>query len=65
MHVEDAAFAQRHGEIRAMWGHGEASQTSREERMEGERLAVLAVVCEVCERTPGLDSDWYAISPVG
>jgi hypothetical protein len=28
-----------------------------------ERLAVFEAVREICDRTPGLESDWYAVSP--
>ena len=62
--IEDAAFAKGHDDIRASWGYGEASQAIREEVKERERRAVLEAVCEVCDRTPGLEPDWYAIAPV-
>ncbi len=62
--IEDAAFAKGRDEIRANWGHGEPSQAIREEVMDRERRAVLEAVCEVCDRTPELEPDWYAIAPV-
>jgi hypothetical protein len=63
--VADGAFARGPEEqITASWGYGDASQTVREELMFRERREVLEAVCEVCDRAPGLESDWYAISPV-
>jgi hypothetical protein len=62
--VENTEFAPGHDEITATRGHGEASRAVREERTEPERRAVLEAVREVCDRTAGLQSDWYAISPV-
>ncbi len=62
--VEDAAFAMGHGEIRATWGYDEASRAVLEELAEPNRRALLEVICELCDRTPGLESDWYAIGCV-
>jgi hypothetical protein len=62
--IEDATFAKGRDEIRANWGYSEASQAIREEVMDRERRAVLEAVCEVCDRTPELEPDWYAIGPV-
>jgi len=60
----DAVFAKGHDEIRAHWGYDHASRAIREQVMDRERRAVLEAVCEVCDRTPELESDWYAIGPV-
>jgi hypothetical protein len=62
--VEEAAFAMGHDEIKATWGYDEASRAVLEERAEANRRALLEVVCELCDRTPGLESDWYAIGCV-
>jgi hypothetical protein len=62
---ERASFVRGHKEIRAILGLDDSNQAVREERMERERRAVLEVVCEVCSRAPGLESDWYAVSPAG
>jgi hypothetical protein len=62
--VDDASFAKGHDDIRANCGYDDASQADREEVMERERREVLEAVCEVCDRAPGLESDWYAIGPV-
>jgi hypothetical protein len=62
--VENGVFAKGHDEIRANRGHNEASRAIREEHMDGERRAILEAVCEVCDRTAELESDWYAIGLV-
>jgi hypothetical protein len=62
--VEDATFARGHEEIRATWGYDEASRAIMEELVEPNRRALLEVVCELCDRTTGLESDWYAIGSV-
>lgn len=59
--IEDAAFAKGHGEIIATWGYDEGTRATQEELMEPKRRKVLEAVCEVCEGTCGLESDWYAI----
>jgi hypothetical protein len=61
---EDAAFSLGRDEIRATWGYDEASRAIQEELVEPRRRVVLEVVCEACDSAAGLDSDWYAISPV-
>jgi len=58
---EDTSFSRRGTEIRARWGEAEAS-SARDERVEVGRGEVLEIVRSVCERTPGLSSDWYAVS---
>jgi hypothetical protein len=62
--VADAAFARSPEGITASWGYDDASRTIREELTVRERREVLEAVCDVCDRAPGLESDWYAISPV-
>ncbi len=62
--VENEVFAKRHDEIRANRGHNEASRAIREAHMDRERRAILEAVCEACDRTAELESDWYAIGLV-
>ncbi len=62
--IEDASFAHGQGEIRATWGHDEGSRLTQEERVEPERRKLLEAICEACEETATLESDWYAIGPV-
>jgi hypothetical protein len=50
--------------IRATWTEDAPISLERYEREEVGRRAVLDIVCEVCERTPELESDWFAISPL-
>ncbi|HEY4429318.1 MAG TPA: hypothetical protein VGN08_14040 [Solirubrobacteraceae bacterium] len=58
---EDTSFSLTGAEIRATWGEGEAS-SARDERAEVGRAQVLEIIESVCERTPDLRSDWYAVS---
>jgi hypothetical protein len=62
--IEDAAFAHGHREIRATWSYDEGSRATQEERVEPKRRELLQAVCEACEATPTIESDWYAIGPV-
>ncbi|MEA2209396.1 MAG: hypothetical protein QOF54_1873 [Solirubrobacteraceae bacterium] len=47
-----------------MWGEGEGTRETRDERMQVERRAVFEALREICDRTPELDADWYAVSPL-
>ena len=58
---EETSFSRVGVEIRARWGEAEAS-SARDERVEVGRGEVLEIIQSVCERTPGLDADWYAVS---
>jgi hypothetical protein len=58
---EQTSFSRVGVEIRAMWGETDAS-SARDERVEVGRGEVLDIVRSVCERTPKLNSDWYAVS---
>jgi hypothetical protein len=55
-------FLKGAGEIRATWGEDAPVSMERGEREEIGRRAVLEVVRDVCERTPELSSDWFAVS---
>ena len=57
-------FVQVGSEIRATWREPASAPREREVRAEIGRLAVLHVVFDVCERSPELKSDWYAVSPL-
>jgi hypothetical protein len=57
----DARFAKGDAQIRATWGEDAPISMERDEREEIGRRAVLDIVCEVCERTPELKSDWFAV----
>jgi hypothetical protein len=61
---DDASFIKVGAEIRATWGEDAPVLARRDdERSELGRRAVLAIVIDVCERAPELDSDWFAVSP--
>jgi hypothetical protein len=56
------SFSKSNSEIRASWNGYRASSTTPEEHGEIGRRAVLDIVREVCELTPGLQLDWFAVS---
>ncbi len=60
---EDVAFSRTGSEIRARVDRDEAVWMTQDERLEIGRQAVLDIVREVCERSPELKLDWFAISP--
>jgi hypothetical protein len=60
---DEASFARVGSEIRAEWGADTPVSLERDEREEHGRRVVLEIVRDVCERTPGLKTDWFAISP--
>jgi hypothetical protein len=57
----DARFAKVDAQIRATWREDAPISMERDEREEIGRRAVLDIVYEVCERAPGLKSDWFAV----
>jgi hypothetical protein len=61
---DDVRFAKVDPEIRATWKDDAPSSLERYEREEIGRRAVLDIVCEVCAGAPGLESDWFAVSPL-
>jgi len=61
---DEASFARAGAEIVATWGE-DAPSSTRDERAEIGRLAVLEIVRDACERTPELELDWFAVAPLG
>lgn len=59
---DDVSFAKVGAQITARTDEDAPVSMTRDERAEIGRRAVLNVVREVCEGTPGLNSDWYAVS---
>jgi hypothetical protein len=59
---DGARFAKGAAEIRATWGEDAPVSMERDVREEIGRRAVLDIVLDVCERTPQLSPDWFAIS---
>jgi len=49
-------------DIRAKWGEDAPVSMERDVREEIGRRAVLDIVQDVCERTPELSPDWFAVS---
>jgi hypothetical protein len=60
---DEASFAKVGNVIRAEWGVDAPVSLERDEREEIGRGVVFEIVREVCERTPELKPDWYAVSP--
>jgi hypothetical protein len=60
---DGVAFAKLGNEIRAVTEDDAPVSTTRDERLEIGRVAVLELVCDVCEGAPELKSDWFAVSP--
>jgi hypothetical protein len=60
---DEASFRKVGDEIRATWGEDGPASVERDlERAEVGRRAILNIVIAVCERTPELNSDWFAVS---
>ncbi len=63
---DDVVFSTTGGEIIARLDRDEDTWSmTRDEQIEVGREAVLEVVEEICERSPDLKLDWFAVSPVG
>jgi hypothetical protein len=58
----EAQFAMGAAAIRATWGADVAVSMERDEREGIGRLAVLEIVRDICEQTPELKLDWFAVS---
>ncbi|HYM55261.1 MAG TPA: hypothetical protein VES97_07850 [Solirubrobacteraceae bacterium] len=59
---DDVRFAKVGPEIRVTWRVDAPTSMERDEREGIGRRAVLDIVYEICERTPELESDWFAVS---
>lgn len=62
---EEAFFKRATGHISARIDTDDGIGRNRSEETEIARLKVLEIIGEVCERTPGLKLDWYAVRPAG
>jgi hypothetical protein len=60
---DDVRFARVGGEIRANLDRDDPVSMTNDERTDIGRRAVLEIVADVCERTPELKLDWFAVSP--
>jgi len=61
---DETSFTKVGSEIRATWGADLSSSMERDERAEIGRRAVLEIVRDVCEQSPELELDWFAVFPV-
>jgi len=55
------SFARVGPEISATWGEDAPASMERDERIELGRRAVLSILREVCETTPELELEWFAV----
>jgi hypothetical protein len=62
---DEASFEMMGSEIGVMWDEREGDSETRQVRTEIARRAIVDLICEVCERAPELESDWFAVSYVG
>ncbi len=60
---EDVSFVRVGAEIRANLDRDDPVAMTQDERTDIGRRAVLSAVAEICERTPELKLDWFAVSP--
>jgi hypothetical protein len=60
----DVRFDRPGNEIRATWKGGVQTSVERKVREEIARRAVFDLLCEICDGSPELKSDWYAVSPL-
>jgi hypothetical protein len=64
-HCDDVCFSMTGGEIGASLDRDESVSETNDERVEIGRRAVLGALEEICDGSPDLKLDWYAVSPVG
>ncbi len=62
---EQVLFEMVGSEIRARWGNEDGDSASRETKAEIGRWEVFEMVRDVCERSPELETDWFAVSYMG
>ena len=62
---DEVSFAMVGPEIRARWGDDTGDSTTREIMAEMGRWAVFEIVRDICERSPELQTDWFAVSHLG
>ena len=60
---DDVRFARVGEELRANLDRDEPVAMTQDERTDIGRRMVLEIVEDVCERTPELKVDWFAVSP--
>jgi hypothetical protein len=60
----DVQASRRGPDIHIIYGHHEVAAAHRPEQVERERVEVLDLVLEICEKHRGLRLDWYAVAPL-
>ena len=60
---EEVSFAKVGSEIKATVSEDDSPVSmTHDERVDVGRRTVLEVVTDICERAPGLNADWFAVS---
>jgi hypothetical protein len=59
---DGASFSRTGAAITARWNEDAQVWSARDEQAEVGRAAVLEIVSGVCEQSPDLKSDWFAVS---
>jgi hypothetical protein len=62
---DELTFAMDGGAIMAISEEHEGDSSTREERIEMERRAIVDLLVDVCDDAPELESDWFAVSYLG
>jgi hypothetical protein len=60
----DVRFDRLGSEIRATWKGDAQTSVERKVREEIARRAVFDLLCDICDGSPELKSDWYAVGPL-
>ncbi len=59
---EEMSFARVGAEIKVELDEDAPVAMTRDERVDAGRRVVLELVTDICEATPGLQADWFAVS---
>jgi hypothetical protein len=62
---DELTFAMDGDAITAISEEHEGDSSTREERVDTERRAIVDLLVDVCDDAPELESDWFAVSYVG
>jgi hypothetical protein len=62
---DELTFAMDGDAITATSEEHEGESSTREERVDTERRAIVDLLVRVCDDAPELESDWFAVSYVG
>ena len=59
---DEASFSRVGRDIRARWNEDARVWSARDALAEAGREAVLEIVTDICEQSPELQSEWFAVS---